>query len=147
VRIAAADFFVTNDVGNSPAMFFSFTSTLDSGIRTLSGGQYSIQVDGTLSIQNDAAPPMIVEDPHAVRDIYAVVRGPATSGDIQLRVKHGGVDYCDLTIANGGTTSNVVSGFGLPPLQAKAQLSVDIVSLPQDPAIYPGSDLTVTIRL
>jgi hypothetical protein len=147
VRIAAADFFVTNDVGNSPASQYAFTSTADSGIRTLSGGQYSIQVEGTLAIQNDAAPALLIDDAHAVRDIYAVVSQGATSGDIQIRLKQDGATYCDLTIASGATVSNTVNGFGLPTLKAKSQLTIDIVSVPQDPSIFPGQDLTVTMRL
>ena len=34
--------------------------------------------------------------------------------------------YCTLTIADGATISNAVNGFGLPPLAAKSQLSLDI---------------------
>lgn len=147
VRIGAASLFVTNDRGNSAPAQFGFTSTADSGIRTLSGGQYSLQVDGTLAIQTDAAPPLLIESGHAVRDIYAVVREAATSGSIQIRVKQNGADYCDLTIAGGATTSNVVGGFGLPPLASNAQLGIDIVSVPQDPAIFPGRDLNVMLRL
>jgi len=147
VRIAAAELFVTNGRGNSPTARFSFTATADGGIRTLSGGQFSIQVDGTLAIQADAAPPLSVEDAHAVRDVYAVLRAPAMGAPVELRVKHNGATYCDLTIPPGATVSNVVDGFGLPPLAAKAELSLDIVSVPQDPQAFPGSDVTVTIRL
>jgi hypothetical protein len=43
--------------------------------------------------------------------------------------------------------SNVVWGFGLPPLTAGAQLSVDILSVAAGGAGTPGRDLTVTIRL
>jgi hypothetical protein len=147
VRIAAAELFVTNSHGNSPVSRYAFTATADAGIRTLSGGQFSIQVDGTLAIQTDAAPPLIVEDAHAVRDIYAVLREPPMGAPVELRVKHGAATYCDLTVAPGATVSNVVSGFGLPPLAAQAQLSLDIVSVPQNPAWFPGAGVTVTLRL
>jgi len=55
--------------------------------------------------------------------------------------------YCTLTIADGATTSNVVDGFGLPPLAADARLSLDITSVPAAANTLPGRDLTVTIRL
>jgi hypothetical protein len=82
-----------------------------------------------------------------VRDIYAVVSQGATSGDIQIRLKQDGTTYCDLIIASGAAVSNTVNGFGLPTLKAKSQLTIDIVSVPQDPSIFPGQDLTVTMRL
>ena len=46
VRVASAELFVTNQQGNSPAQDIYLTHTTDSGLRTLSSGQYSIQVDG-----------------------------------------------------------------------------------------------------
>ncbi len=145
VRIGAAELFLTNDHGDSPVKRVSFMSTDDDGIRTLSGGQFSIQLDGALSIQMDAAPPLLVEDAHSVRDIYALVRQPAT-GDVQLRLKQDGAPYCDLTIPSGNTRI-AVTGFSLAPLKAKSQLSLDIIGVPQAPDAFPGADLTVTIRM
>ena len=52
VRVASAELFVTNRAGNSPVQSICLTSTLDSGLRTLSGGQYSIQVDGYLAVDD-----------------------------------------------------------------------------------------------
>jgi len=52
-----------------------------------------------------------------------------------------------LTIPDGTTSSNVVSGFGLPPLSANAELSLDILSVPTAPNTVSAQDLTVTIRL
>ena len=54
-------------------------------------------------------------------------------------MKQNGTTYCDLTIARGATVSDVVNGFGLPPLQAKAELSVDVSSVPQDPQCSPDA--------
>ena len=141
----AAELFLTNVQGDSPVSRISFTSITDSGIRTLFGGQFSIQVDGVLSIQTDVAPPLLVEDTHAVRDIYAMVN-QAANGDIQLRLNQDGLPYCDLTIPSGNTRT-VVDGFGMPPVKAKSELSLDIVAVPQDPSLFPGADLTVTIRM
>ncbi len=145
VRIGAAELFLTNDRGDSPTSRISFMALANGGIRTLSGGQFSLQVDGALSLQTDAAPQLMVEDGHAVRDVYAVIR-LAAAGDVKLRLKQDGVPYCDLTI-RGGSSRAVVNGFGLDPLRAKSQLSLDIVGVPQGSTVFPGADLTVTIRM
>ena len=74
VRIAAAELFMTNSRGNSSVAAESFTDTTDLGLRTLSGGQLTIQVEGPLAIQTNAAPPLLVETSCSVRDVYAVVQ-------------------------------------------------------------------------
>lgn len=144
-RIAAAQFFVTNLKGNSSIAQYSFTSTLDSGMRTLSGGQYSIQVEGYLAAQADAAPALSVEATHVPRDLFATVKSAPSTGPITLSVKVNGSQYALLTIPPGSTESPVASGFGLPPLPADGQLSLDILSVGN--SANPGRDLTVTIRL
>ena len=145
VRIGAAELFLTNSRGDSPVTRIAFTTLDDLGIRTLSGGQFSIQLEGTLAIQTDAAPPLLVEDAHAVRDIYATLRQPA-NGAVSLRLKQDNQSYCDLTIPAGASTASL-NGFGMPPLKAKSQLSLDVVGVPQSPEAFPGADLTVTIRM
>ena len=147
VRIAAADFHVTNSRGNSETSKAHFLATADYGIRTLSGGQLTIQVEGYLAIQTSAAPPLVVEDAHSVRDIFAVVREAPTGAPIQLAVKVNGDTYCALTIAAGSTASNVVGGFGRRPLTALDVVTLDVVSVGSSAATTPGRDLTVTIRL
>jgi hypothetical protein len=146
-RIAAADLFVTNAQGESPLARRNFTGTTEYGIRTLSGGQLTIQVEGHLAIQSDVAPPLIVDGTHAVRDIFAMVREASTEFPIELRVKQSGTEYCLLSIPAGMTISNAVDGFGLPPLTTGAEVSVDIISVGQTATSSPGRDLTVTIRL
>jgi hypothetical protein len=146
-RIAAAEMFVTNSRGPSATARASYTSTVLSGIRTLSGGQLSLQVDGFLAIQKDAVPAVTVDNAHSVRDIFAKVGTAPTLAPVQLILKVDSVAYCNLTIAVGETTSNIVSGFGLRPLAAGAQLGLDIVSVGQTADSTPGSDLTVTVRL
>lgn len=147
VRVAAAEMFVTNSRGNSESTRNSFTATVDEGLRTLSGGQLSIQVEGYLAIESNAAPPLVIEDPHSVRDIFAVVRQAPTGVPVELRLTQDGATYCELTIPASQTISNIVSGFGLPPLREKAELALDILSVGQTAATTPGSDLTVTLRL
>jgi hypothetical protein len=146
-RIAAAEMFVTNSKGNSETRRKAFTASIDKGLRTLSGGQISIQVEGPLAIQSGAAPPLVIEDPHAVRDVFATVNDAPTGAPVELRLRVNGASYCTVTIPSGATVSNVVDGFGLPALQALAALTLDIESVPQGGTMSPGRDLTVTIRL
>ena len=147
VRIAAAELFVTNSHGNSSVAAQAFTNTSDTGLRTLSAGQFSIQVEGALAIQTNAAPPLLVDTAHSVRDVYAVVSNAPTGAPITMQLTQNGQPYCQLTIPSGATTSNVVDGFALGPLQAEAQIGLDITSVVQTANTAPGSDLTVTIRL
>lgn len=144
VRIGAVELFMTNAKGNGPVTRISFMSQKDGGIRTLSGGQFSIQIDGVLSIQADAAPPLLVDDPHSVRDIWAMV-SQAADGDIQLQLNQNGTPYCSLTIPQGNTRASV-DGYGMP-LKGQLPLTLDVVAVPQDPSLFPGADLTVTIRM
>lgn len=147
VRIAAADFWVTNVHGASPAGAAAFTATVDQGLRTLSGGQLSIQVEGYLAIETDAAPPLVIESALAARDIFAVVAEAPSGGSIQMQLRQGSTVYCTLTIPDGATISNVVGGFGLAPLAPGAQLLLDILSAPGSASALAGRDLTVTVRL
>jgi hypothetical protein len=139
--------FVTNMRGNSETATAAFTASTDFGLRTLSGGQMSIQVEGYLAIQSDVAPPLVVEDGHSVRDVFAVVREAPAGAPIELRLRQNSEDYCTLIIPAGANYSNVVHGFGLAPLAAGAQIALDIVSVGLASAGSPGRDLTVTLRL
>lgn len=147
VRLAAAELFVTNNVGNSETSKANFTITTDFGLRTLSGGQITMQVEGHLAIQTGAAPPLVVENAHSVRDIFAIVRESPTGAPIQLQLKQNESVYCTLTVPTGATISNIADGFGLPPLTAMSTLHLDILSVGQTAESAPGRDLTVTIRL
>lgn len=147
VRVGVANFYMINGFGNGLVGYAPFGGVTDHGLRTLSGGQISIQVEGYLAIQNNAAPALVMDRSHAARDIFAVVREAPDGGDVELAVRQDGVTYCTLTIPDGDTISNVVSGFGLPPLGGDARLYVDVIAVPGDPNTLPGRDLTVTIRL
>ncbi len=146
-RLAAASLMVTNSRGNSETSKGNFTATVDAGLRTLSGGQLTIQVEGYLAIQTGAAPPLVIEDAHSVRDVFAVVREAPTGGPVHLELKRDGALYCSLTIPVGATTSNTAGGFGLAPLGALSKLTLDIISVSQTADSTPGRDLTVTVRL
>ena len=146
-RIAAAELFMTNSRGNSESTRNSFTANTDQGLRTLSGGQLSLQVEGPLAIESSAAPPLVIEEAHSVRDVFAVVEEAPTEAPVDLEVLQDGAVYCSLTIPAGQRTSNVVNGFGLPPLQEKSELTLRIVSVGQTATATPGRNLTVIIRL
>jgi hypothetical protein len=147
VRIAAAELYVTNERGNSPVAAASFTATVDRGLRTLSGGQLSLQVEGSLAIQDDAVPEVVVDTTRSIRDIFATVREAPTLTPIELMLKVDGQPFCQLTIPVGGTLSNIVDGSALPPLRSESRLGLDIVSVGQTFESAPGRDLTVTVRL
>jgi len=89
----------------------------------------------------------VIEDAHSVRDVFAVVQQAPTGAPIELQLRQDGEPYCSLTIPAGETMSNVVDGFGLPPLGEKSEVTLDVVSVGQTAETTPGSDLTVTIRL
>jgi hypothetical protein len=145
VRIAAAELYLTNERGDGPVGRKSFMHLSQSGIRTLSGGQFSMQVEGVIALQRDATPSLMVEDTHAVRDVFAVLRQKA-AGDVTVRVRQDSDTYCELTIPMGAGRASV-SGFELGPLRAKAELSLDVIRVPQWPDAFPGADLTVTLRM
>jgi hypothetical protein len=144
VRIACAELFVTNSMGAGPAGSISLTETMDSGLRTLGGGQYSMQLDGYLAIQTGAIPDLLVEGPHAIRDMYAVVKRPPKGGDIQMQVNRSGAALANLSIPDGSTVSSVVNGFGLRALATGTRLGLDITAVG---VVDPGADLTLIIRL
>ncbi len=147
VRIAAAELFMTNSRGNSSVAAESFTDTTDLGLRTLLGGQLTIQVEGPLAIQTNAAPPLLVETACSVRDVYAVVQEAPSGAPVTMNVTLNGAVYCTLTIATGATVSNTVNGFALGPLAAEAIVGLDITSVVETADTTPGVNLTVTIRL
>jgi hypothetical protein len=135
--------FVTNRHGNSPVKSICLTNTLDRGLRTLSGGQYSIQVDGYLAVEERVAPALVVEAAHSVRDIFAVL-GSAADAEVRLRVDVDNGEYCTLSIPAGMTASAAVDGNTAGALAAGAKLTVAVAAVGQT---YPGANLTVLVRL
>jgi hypothetical protein len=142
-RIGGAELWVTNRIGDSPTASVCFTNTVDEGLRTLSGGQYSIQVDSFLAVDQFAAPALVVDTSHSVRDVFAIL-GTAADATVNLQLNLNGASWCELSFAAGAIVSTTVDGFGLPLLTAGAQLALSVLSVGQ---IYPGADLTVVVRL
>jgi hypothetical protein len=145
MRIVGAELYVTNVKGNSQVGANCYGRLVDGGIRTLSGGQYSMQIDGVLSIHSDAAPRVSVEASHAIRDVFASLLEPSSGSAVEIRLTCDGEEFATLTIPSGETLSDpVLDGLDLPALQAGANLGLDVVGIGND---RPGAGLTVTIRL
>jgi hypothetical protein len=142
-RVASAELYVTNQKGNSPSTAIYLTHSVDNGLRTYAGGQYALQVDGFLAVDQSATPPLLVDCKRAVRDIYGIL-GTAADSEIRFQVKVNGAAYCECAFQPGMTVSNSVSGLTLPPLEQQAQLTLSVLSVGQT---YPGADLTVVVRL
>lgn len=153
MRISAAEFVATNSLGNGTPTVYCYTSGTDGGLRTLSGGQFSLQVAGVLATQTNAAPPLTVEASHAVRDIRATVNQPPNGYDIVITILQNGAVYnlVPLTILSTQSSSNLIDGVTLPPLLEDAIISLNITlnvdTTNLQGSIVPGKDLTVTIRL
>jgi hypothetical protein len=143
VRIASAQMFVTNEKGNGPITSICLTHNVDSGLRTLSGGQYSIQVDGFLAVDQSAAAALVTDTAHSVRDVFAIL-GTSADLPVQLQVNVNGVSYCQLTIPTGLLVSNSIDGVTLAPLASGALITLSVLVVGQT---LPGADLTVVIRL
>lgn len=143
VKVASAELFVTNQKGDSPTAIASFMATANSGLRSLSGGQYSLQVDGYLAVDQSAAPAVVVETARSVRDVCAYL-GTAADAQVQARVNVNNSPYCTLTVDAGAIVSTAIDGGTLPPLPTGALITLSVL---QTGATYPGADLTVLIRL
>lgn len=145
-RIASAELYVTNGKGNSEPGAACYTGTVDGGLRTLSGGQLTIQVEGHLAIQSSAAPPIVMQETHAVRDVFAMVNEAPTGAPVEMEVVVGASRYCLLIIEPGSQYSNAVNGFGRAALPAGSEITLNILSVGQSADSTPGRDLTVMIR-
>ncbi|MDQ6678018.1 MAG: phage tail protein [Acidobacteriota bacterium] len=144
IRLAGCEFFVTNSQGNSPSSVANFTNTRDRGLRTLSGGQYSLQVAGFLAVESSVVPETVLEADHSIRDVFAVVSEAASSGQIVAALNLNSTQLCLLTLAGESKNSNVVNGINLPVLRKGDHLSVDILSVGSG---VPGRDLSIIVRI
>jgi hypothetical protein len=142
-RVACAELFVTNSRGSSAQHGIFLTHNDDLGLRTFSGGQYSLQVAGFLSVDASAVPPVVVEASHAVHEVYAVL-GAAADAEVKVRVLVNGAPYCLVKFIAGTTLSDGVDGNVLPPLLVGDLITLSVESVGIADA---GADLTVLIRL
>ncbi len=144
VRLASVELYMTNSLGTGAVTANAYTDTIDSGLRTLAGGQYSFQISGYLAIQTGAAPAVIVDANRSVRDIYGIVGTPSAGAGISLQLNRNGAPYATVQFAAGATISNVTAGFGLPVLRGGDQISLDISGVG---TTIPGSNLNLILRL
>ncbi len=144
VRLASVELYMTNSLGDGAVTANSYTGTIDSGLRTMAGGQFSFQISGYLAVQTMAAPIVIVDADRSVRDIYGIVTTAPTGAPITLQLNQNGAPYATVVFAAGATVSGVVGGFGLPVLHAQDRLSLDIDGVG---ATIPGSNLNLILRL
>jgi hypothetical protein len=142
-RIASAELFCTNRKGDGESAAIRLTHNDDRGLRTLSGGQYSAQVSGFLAVDEMAAPPLMVEASHAVKDLYAVL-GTAADAEVAVEARVDGAAWCTVRIPAGSMVSDSADGGGLPPLLAGSKVTIAVKSVGR---ALPGADLTVVIRL
>jgi hypothetical protein len=143
-RVASAELYMTNALGAGAVTVNTYTGTVDGGLRTLAGGQFSFQMSGYLAIQTNAAPPVIVDADRSVRDIFGIVSTASVGAAINLEINRNGEPYVTLQFDEGSTNSSVVGGFGLPALHEGDLLSLNITGVGTS---IPGSDLTLIIRL
>jgi hypothetical protein len=144
VRLASVELYMTNALGAGAVAANQYTGTIDSGLRTMAGGQFTFQITGYLAIQTGAAPTLVVDADRSVRDMYGIVRTAPTGAGISLQLNRNGAVYANVQFAAGATTSSVAGGFGLPALHAGDLLSLDVTAVG---ITNPGSDLTFILRL
>lgn len=150
-RVFAAQMRMTNTFGDGQTVTNSY---VNAPLRTLSGGQFSLQVGGYLATQSNAAPPLLVQAKHAVRDIWASVGQTAQGYSIGVVLLRNGTPYCEFTIPEQNTGSFdqqvptlYVHGETLLPLMDGDILTMNIaLNVAESGLLSPGRDLTVTIR-
>jgi hypothetical protein len=143
-RLACSTLLLTNSVGDSPLGEAVFTGLTGGGLRSLRGGQFTLQIEGVFGVLDNATPVLSVQENLSIRDVYALVKAAPLGSDVQLAIRQDGALLTTLTIPAGQTQSPPVDGATLPSLQEESHLTLDIVAVGSQ---YPGGDLTVTIRV
>lgn len=146
-RIAAAEFYVTNRIGDSLTEAACYAGFSDRGLRTYAGGQFTLQVEGDLAVEASATPPLVVEENRTVAEVRAAVAEAPIGGSLLARVRVNGQAYCDVTIASGQRMSAALSGAELGRLEAGSEITLDVLSVPVGVGTRPGRNLTVMMRV
>ena len=147
VRIVAAEFFVSNGFGSSQTTTKCLVGQDSYGLRTLSGGQFSLQMSGFVADQPNATPPVLIEASHAIRDIRATLGQPSSGYDTKIQ---NGITVCSLSVPPGETSSELIDGSKTAILNKEAVIATNVYSILSAQTSLPprpGKDLTVTIRL
>ena len=109
-----------------------------------------MQIGSRLATQQNAAPALLIEASHPVRDIRASLLQPAVGYNVSIELLQNGLPYCTLTLPTNTTLSDVIDGVSLPPLVEGNSLTMNVtlnVIAGFTGSMDPGRDLTVTIRL
>src|SRR5262249_30314153 len=122
----------------------NYAGTADQGLRTLSGGQLTFQINGYLAIQTGAAPDLLIDSDISIRDIYGILRTPPSGSGTTLQLNCNGSAWATVQFDADNGTSQVAQAFVLPILHAGDPLSRDTAGVG---TTTPGSDLTLIIRL
>ncbi len=144
VRLAWAEFSVTNSFGESPIASENYSELTDNGLRTLRGGQFSLQVDGVMAIEDDAAAAIRVQEPLAIRDVIAQVKQAPVGADLVIDLRQEAAVLGTMTISDGALASNALAGADLAVLAEGDRLLLDVAAVG---TTFPGADLTVTVRV
>jgi hypothetical protein len=144
VRLACAELWMTNAFGKSLVALNNYSQVSNFGLRTLRGGQFSFQVEGGMAVLTDVVPTVSVQEDLSIRDVYASVKQAPEGADLELEIRQDGALLASLTIAADATVSTPVDGAELPVLQALSNLTLNITAVG---TVFPGRDLTVTIRV
>lgn len=146
VRVVLSELFVTNSKGNSQVTVNTYLNTVDYGIRTLFGGQFTLQVSGIVAAQSNAVPYLTVDQPRSVRDVFAIVAEPAEAS-LFVTVTLNRSEYCQLVLLPHETISSVAKGPNLPVLQPGDLIGLDVQYSNDTGSGKPARDLTISIRL
>jgi hypothetical protein len=144
LRIACVEAIVTNSLGDSPAAAANYSELLDKGLRTLHGGQFTLQYEGRLAILTDATANITVQQNLAIHDCFAHLKQSPVGANVVIEIVQDSETVAALTIPAGQTMSGVLNGEALPILQESSQLKLNITGVGTD---FPGSDLSVTVRV
>jgi hypothetical protein len=142
VQIAAIDAWVVNAFG--PSAMFAGTYITVNPLRTLHGGQVTLEVDGVLGVQSDAVPEFTMPYAAAPDVVFANVTEAPTGAPLRMTVKVDGADYAKLTIAAGGVSSVAQSGYALGAIAEGAKIGLDITAVG---STFPGERLVVVVKL
>jgi hypothetical protein len=152
-RVASIQFSLTNVFGDGPAKTNDYLGLCSDpypvvggrqGLRTNRGGDFVFRVPGVLGVGEPAEIPLPVPFATSLRDLYmwTETAGP-TGADLIVRIRVNGAQYAVLTIADGETISDGLSGASLPALAADDSLDYEIL---QVGSTTPGEGLVIQLR-